>query len=44
MAEAGRRLFAVSRVKKKTGNDSDRVRKYLAKFGLTFEGVTSARG
>ena len=39
LAEAGRTLFAVSRAKKKTGNDSDRVRKYLAKFGLTFEAV-----
>ena len=39
LAEAGRTLFAVSRAKKKTGNDSDRVRKYLGKFGLTFEGV-----
>jgi len=39
MAEAGRKLFAVSRAKKTTGNDSDRVRKYLAKFGLDWARV-----
>ena len=35
LAEAGRQLFAVSRLKKKTINDADRVRKYLARFGIT---------
>lgn len=35
LSEAGRKLFAVSRAKKKSSNDSDRLRKYLAKFGLT---------
>lgn len=34
LAEAGRSLFAASRLKKKSANDSDRLRKYLAKFGL----------
>ena len=34
LAEAGRTLFAASRLKKKSANDSDRLRKYLAKFGL----------
>ncbi len=34
MAEAGRRLFAVSRTQKQSNNDSDRVKKYLAKFGI----------
>lgn len=34
MAEAGRRLFAISRTKLKAPNDSDRIRKYLSKFGL----------
>jgi transcriptional regulatory protein RtcR len=33
-ADAGRTLFNSSRLKKKTANDSDRLRKYLAKFGL----------
>lgn len=37
MAEAGRRLFAVSREQRSTSNDSDRVKKYLARFGLSWE-------
>lgn len=37
MAEAGRRLFAVSREQRSTTNDSDRVKKYLARFGLSWE-------
>ena len=36
-AEAGKRLFAVSRRAKKTSNDTDRLAKYLAKFGLSFK-------
>ena len=40
MAEAGRRLFAVSRTKKTTNNDSDRVRKVLGRFGLDWKAVT----
>lgn len=39
LSEAGRVLFSVSRNKKKNANDADRLRKYLAKFGLTWEGV-----
>lgn len=35
-AEAGRRLFAVSRRRRKTPNDADRLLKYLARFGLTW--------
>jgi transcriptional regulatory protein RtcR len=34
LADAGKRLFAVSRARKKSHNDSDRIRKYLARFGL----------
>lgn len=34
LSEAGRRLFAVSRTKKTTANDADRLRKYLARFDL----------
>lgn len=34
LAEAGRILFSASREKKKTSNDSDRLRKYLASFNL----------
>ena len=37
LSEAGRKLFAVSRQKKKNSNDADRLRKYLARFGLTWE-------
>ena len=36
MADAGRRLFAVSRASKSSNNDSHRVSQYLAKFGLNF--------
>jgi len=36
MAEAGRALFNVSRNSRSTPNDSDRLRKYLARFGLTW--------
>jgi transcriptional regulatory protein RtcR len=37
LAEAGRVLFARSRVEKKTTNDSDRLRKYLQSWGITWE-------
>jgi len=37
ISEAGRKLFAVSRIKRKSTNDGDRLRKYLAKFDLTFD-------
>jgi transcriptional regulatory protein RtcR len=36
---AGRVLFAQSRQEKKSANDADRLIKYLAKFGLSFEEV-----
>ena len=35
-AEAGKKLFSVSRKHRSTTNDSDRLGKYLEKFGLTF--------
>jgi transcriptional regulatory protein RtcR len=34
LSDAGRRLFAISRTLKKTPNDADRLRKYLARFEL----------
>lgn len=37
MAEAGRRLFNVSRDKKTSNNDSHRLKQYLQKFGLEFD-------
>jgi len=39
LSEAGRKLFAVSRAKRKSTNDADRLGKYLAKFGLDWKGV-----
>ncbi|QPN89796.1 RNA repair transcriptional activator RtcR [Proteus vulgaris] len=39
LSEAGRKLFAVSRQNKKQPNDADRLRKYLAKFGLSWERI-----
>ncbi len=39
LSEAGRRLFAASRREKKQSNDADRLRKYLARFELSFEGI-----
>ena len=35
-AEAGKKLFAVSRKQRTSTNDSDRLGKYLERFGLTF--------
>lgn len=37
LSEAGRLLFHTSRERKKTVNDADRLRKYLARFQLTWE-------
>ena len=34
LSDAGRQLFAMSRAKKQSPNDADRLRKYLARFGL----------
>lgn len=40
MADAGRRLFAISREQRQSTNDSDRVKKYLAKFGLVWDSIS----
>ena len=40
-AEAAKRLFAVSRLAKKTANDTDRLSKYLARFGIKFRDLKS---
>ena len=37
LSEAGRRLFGVSRTLKKSPNDADRLRKYLSRFGLSWD-------
>lgn len=42
LSDAGRRLFNVSRERKRSSNDADRLRKYLARFGLAFEGLHEA--
>ena len=39
LSEAGRKLFSVSRQLKKQLNDADRLRKYLARFGLSWESI-----
>ena len=38
-ADAAKKLFSVSRALKKSTNDSDRLTKYLARFGLKFKDV-----
>lgn len=40
MSEAGRSLFSASRERKSSPNDADRIRKYLARFGLDWNAVT----
>jgi len=39
LSEAGRKLFSVSRQGKKSSNDADRLRKYLARFNLDWDGI-----
>ena len=43
MAEAGRALFSSSRNRKTTSNDSDRIRKYLARFGIDWAVIKEKR-
>jgi transcriptional regulatory protein RtcR len=39
LSEAGRALFAASRAARSSTNDADRLRKYLARFGLTLQAI-----
>lgn len=39
LSEAGRALFGASRLHKTTVNDADRLRKYLARFGLDWQQI-----
>jgi transcriptional regulatory protein RtcR len=39
LSDAGRRLFAASRSRKAATNDADRLRKYLARFGLDWKAL-----
>lgn len=41
LSDAGRKLFAVSRTQRSITNDADRLRKYLAKFKLDWETVST---
>jgi transcriptional regulatory protein RtcR len=43
LSEAGRRLFAASRSRKASPNDADRLRKFLARFGLSWSAVSGIR-
>jgi transcriptional regulatory protein RtcR len=43
LSEAGRELFAESRKKKTSGNDADRLRKYLARFGVSWGEIGHSR-
>ena len=43
MADTARKLFAVSFKAKKSSNNTDRLSKYLAKFGLKFKGLAAIR-
>jgi transcriptional regulatory protein RtcR len=42
LSEAGRVLFAASRTPRATTNDADRLRKYLARYGLTLQAIQAA--
>ena len=43
LADAGKKLFAVSRKAKKSSNDSDRLSKYLAHFGIDFHEIIKGK-
>ncbi len=44
LSDAGRRLFAASRTRKAAPNDADRLRKYLARFGLEWSALRDTPG
>ena len=39
LSDAGRTLFAASRTQRKSTNDADRLRKYLARFDLDWNAI-----
>ena len=43
VADAGRKLFAATRTRRTSQNDSDRLRKYLARFQLDWAAVQEGR-
>ncbi len=44
LSEAGRALYATSRLQKASHNDADRLRKYLARFGIGWDDVQPPTG
>ncbi|MBT8408204.1 MAG: sigma 54-dependent transcriptional regulator, partial [Alphaproteobacteria bacterium] len=42
LSDAGRRLFAASRAQKASRNDADRLRKYLARYDLSWDQLAIA--
>lgn len=42
LSAAGRTLFAASRLRRSTANDADRLKKYLARFGLDWATLSAA--
>lgn len=42
LSEAGRALFSASRLRRSSANDADRLRKYLARFGLDWSAITDS--
>lgn len=44
LSEAGRKLFSASRQQRISTNDADRLRKYLARFELTWAEIANAAG
>jgi len=42
LSDAGRQLFQASRTQRTVVNDADRLRKYLARFGLDWEQLATA--
>jgi transcriptional regulatory protein RtcR len=43
LSQAGRTLYAISRTQRSSTNDADRLRKYLARFGLDWEQLRARR-
>jgi len=43
LSDAGRALFAVSRTRRTSANDADRLRKYLARFDLNWQALQGER-
>ena len=42
LSDAGRKLFSVSRLSKNSNNAADRLRKFRARFGLSWNDVSAA--